>query len=68
MTLMTQPGAASARSTSGTLPPDVSNDDARPDRFVHGIPTPLQRPGPAWINKPKEEPAQIIRSSVSQTA
>jgi putative transposase len=34
---------------------------AHPDRFVNGIPTPPRLPGPAWINKPKEEPAQIIR-------
>jgi putative transposase len=34
---------------------------AHPNRFVNGIPTPPQLPGPAWINKPKEEPAQIIR-------
>lgn len=34
---------------------------AHPDRFVKGIPTPPPLPGPAWINKPKEEPAQIIR-------
>jgi hypothetical protein len=34
---------------------------AHPDRFVNGIPTPPLLPGPAWINKPKEEPAQIIR-------
>ena len=34
---------------------------AHPDRFVNGIPTPPLLPGPAWINRPKEEPAQIIR-------
>ncbi len=34
---------------------------AHPDRFVNGMPTPPLLPGPAWINKPKEEPAQIIR-------
>jgi transposase InsO family protein len=34
---------------------------AHPDRFVKGIPTPPRLPGPAWINKPKEETAQIIR-------
>jgi putative transposase len=32
-----------------------------PERFVNGAPTPPPLPGPAWINKPKGEPAQIIR-------
>ena len=32
-----------------------------PDRFVNGIPTPSRLPGPASINRPNEEPAQIIR-------
>jgi len=33
---------------------------AHPERFVNGAPTPPPLPGPAWINKPKEEPAQSI--------
>jgi hypothetical protein len=31
-----------------------------PKPFVNGIPTPPPLPGPAWINKPNQEPAQII--------
>jgi putative transposase len=33
---------------------------AHPERFVNGPPTPPPLPGPAWINKPKEEETQSI--------
>ena len=33
---------------------------AHPDRFVNGVPTPPDLPGPAWINKPKEVEGQSI--------
>jgi len=35
--------------------------EVHPDRVVNGMPTPPQLPGSAWINRPKEEPAQMIR-------
>ena len=31
---------------------------AHPERFVNKPPTPPKLPGPAWINQPKETPAQ----------
>ena len=38
----------------------ISGVGARPERFVHGLPTPRALPTAAWINPPKPRPSADV--------